>query len=289
MNWARDLQNAIDYIEEHLTDDVDYNETAKKACMSNFYFQRIFGILCGYSLGEYIRLRRLTLAGSELLNSDEKVIDIAMKYGYDSPESFSRAFLKFHGITPSQAKKDGAKLNHFSHLSVNLSLKGGSIMNYKIINANEFTVLEKAEQHSIVDEENKNTIPEFWTRCKRDGTIGTLLESLEGDDELLGICYNNQYSDSQTFEYAIAGKCKNNQTAPEGFRIMTIPARTWIEFECIGAMPEAIQEMWHKICSEFFPTSNYKPTYEMDIEVYPNGDMESENYISFIRVPVEEI
>ena len=288
MNWAIDFQNAIDYIEEHLTDNIDYNEIAKRACMSSFYFQRIFSVLCGYTIGDYIRNRRLTLAGIELQKDKSKVIDVALKYGYESPESFSRAFLKFHNITPSQAKVDGAKLNHYSRLSVNLILKGGNVMNYSIEKKDAFTVIEKVEKHSIVDETNKNTIPDFWTRSHNDGTIRTIVDMFYESENIFGICYGNIPTDSKTFDYSIAGKYKEDIIIPDGFRLNTIPARTWIIFECIGAMPDAIQNTWHKIYSEFFPTSEYKPTYEMDIEVYPKGDMTSTDYKSYIWIPVEK-
>ena len=106
MEWVKGLQKAIDYIEDHITEDIDYAEIAKQAYSSSFHFQRVFHIICGYSIGEYIRNRRLSLAGTDLSSGNEKVIDIALKYGYNSPESFSRAFTKFHGITPVQAKNE---------------------------------------------------------------------------------------------------------------------------------------------------------------------------------------
>ena len=102
MEWIRGLQRAIDYVEDHLEEEINYKEAAAQAYSSVFHFQRIFSILCGITLGDYIRLRRLTLAGSELASTDCKVIDAALKYGYESPESFSRAFMKFHHISPSQ-------------------------------------------------------------------------------------------------------------------------------------------------------------------------------------------
>lgn len=105
MNIADSFQNAIDYIEDHLTDEINYNTISQKACMSNFYFQRIFSVLCGYSVGDYIRYRRLTLAGKELSEHKAKVIDVALKYGYETPESFTRAFKEFHGITTFTGKK----------------------------------------------------------------------------------------------------------------------------------------------------------------------------------------
>lgn len=286
MDWVTGIQNALDYIEKHITEDLDYEDIAAEAACSSFYFQRIFGILCGLSLGEYIRNRRLTLAGSELSTADVKVIDIALKYGYESPESFTRAFSKFHGISPSEAKKDGSKLKLFSCLSVQIILKGGNVMDYKIVEKEAFKVIEKVEAHSIVDSENVNTIPEFWTRAHEDGTLRRILELAKDKTNIFGICYGNAPTDSKTFDYSIAAACAEDCIVPAGFRMNEVPARTWAVFECRGAMPNAIQEMWHKICSEFFPTSGYQPTYEMDIEVYTEGDMTAADYRSEIWVPV---
>ena len=132
MDWITGIQNAINYIEDHITEELDYERIAKESFSSSFHFQRVFSILCGYTLGEYIRNRRLTLAGADLANTREKVIDVACKYGYDNPESFAKAFQKFHGITPSQARGSGVMLKSFSRLSIKVSLEGGSIMNYRI-------------------------------------------------------------------------------------------------------------------------------------------------------------
>lgn len=132
MDWISGIQNAINYIEDHLDQEIDYEQVARESLSSNFHFQRIFSILCGYTLGEYIRNRRLTLAGIELAAGKEKVIDIAAKYGYDSPDSFAKAFQRFHGMTPSQARHPGAKLNAFSRLSIKVTLEGGNFMNYRI-------------------------------------------------------------------------------------------------------------------------------------------------------------
>ncbi len=131
MDWILGIQKAIDYIEENITEKIDYEKVAKRAYSSSFHFQRVFGIMCGFTLGEYIRRRRLTLAGNDLLTKKMKVIDVAFKYGYETPESFSRAFQKFHGIMPSQVK-NGCSLKSFSRLSVRLDLIGGTKMNYKI-------------------------------------------------------------------------------------------------------------------------------------------------------------
>lgn len=131
MDWIQGIQNAINYIEEHIGEKIDYEEIAKVAYSSSYHFQRVFGIVCGITLGEYICKRRLTLAGNELLTSDKKVTEIAFKYGYDTPESFSRAFTHFHGVKPSQVKKTRS-LNSFSRLSVKIDLVGGDEMKCKV-------------------------------------------------------------------------------------------------------------------------------------------------------------
>ncbi len=286
MDWLTGIQNAINYVEEHLTEEIDYEEVAKEAACSGFYFQRIFGILCGLPLGDYIRNRRLTLAGGELSASDDKVIDIALKYGYESPESFTRAFSKFHGVTPSEAKKDGSKLKSFSRISVKIILSGGSVMNYKIVEKEAFDIMEKVETHSVVDSSNTKSIPDFWTRAHQDGTVKTLLDVTTDKTYIFGICYGNLPENAKSFDYSIAVACAKNAIAPEGFCRNTIPARTWAVFECKGAMPNAIQELWHRIVSEFFPASSYQPTCEMDIEAYGEGNMSAPDYSSEIWIPV---
>ena len=139
MEWIRGIQKAIDYVEDHLTEEVDYEAVAKEACSSAFHFQRVFRILCGFSLGDYIRMRRLSLAASDLAVTSDKVIDIALKYGYDTPESFTRAFTRFHGITPTEARRGGT-VGSFSRLSVKLILTGGSMMDYRMERLDAFRI-----------------------------------------------------------------------------------------------------------------------------------------------------
>lgn len=286
MDWITGIQNAINYIEEHLTEEINYDKVAEEAACSSFYFQRIFGVLCDISLGEYICNRRLTLAGNELNVSDIKVIDIALKYGYESPESFTRAFSKFHGITPSEAKKNGSKLKSFSRLSVKITLSGGSMMDYKIVEKEAFEIIEKVEAHSIENDVNAKSIPDFWTKSHNDGTVKTLLENTTDRTFIFGVCYGNNSDCAKTFDYSIGAVYNPKTAVPKGFRKNIIPARTWAIFECKGAMPKAMQDMWHKITSEFFPTSGYQPTYEMDIEAYTEGDMGESDYRSEIWIPV---
>ncbi|HEZ7986455.1 MAG TPA: AraC family transcriptional regulator [Ruminococcus sp.] len=287
MDWIKGMQRCINYIEDHITEPMELADIAHEMNVSPFYFQRIFTLVCGLTPGEYIRSRRLALAGSELISTDAKVIDIALKYGYDTPEGFTRAFTRFHGASPNAVKKGSISIKSFSPLQISISMKGGKIMNYRIIEKEAFKVLEKAEIHSIVDNENKNTIPDFWDRAKTDGTLDTLIAAFApGEKNIYGICYGNSASDNKTFEYSIAAKCTEKCVAPEGFRINEIPARTWAVFECIGPMPTAIQECWHRVITEFFPSSDYEPTYEMDLEVYSEGDTSANDCKSWIYVPV---
>lgn len=132
MDWITGIQNAIDYIESHLTEPIDYTAAAAQSFSSSYHFQRVFSIMCGFTIGEYIRNRRLSLAGTELAASDVKVIDVALKYGYESPDSFAKAFQRSHGVTPSAARSNGSNLKSFSRLAIKISLKGGRTMNYRI-------------------------------------------------------------------------------------------------------------------------------------------------------------
>ena len=162
MDYTKDIQLALLYIENNLTGDLSSKEIAKKAGMSEFHFQRVFSILCGFTLGEYIRYRRLSLAASELIGSEEKIIDIAFKYGYDTPESFSRAFTRFHGISPSQARNNHAVLKSYSCLSVKLILNGGNTMDYRIENKEAFKLVMKKKRVSRNQELTASEISEFW-------------------------------------------------------------------------------------------------------------------------------
>ncbi|MDE6088181.1 MAG: GyrI-like domain-containing protein [Oscillospiraceae bacterium] len=178
-------------------------------------------------------------------------------------------------------------------------------MNYRIVEKEAFTVLEKVENHAVITDKNKYEekvenhavitdknkyeISDFWDRVKKDGTVQTLVNALaDGKKNLMGICYNDFNNSSESFSYSIAAVCDENCTVPDGYRINCIPERTWAIFECKGAMPGAIQELWHKIVTEFFPTKDYEPTYEMDIEDYPDGDATSVDYTCWLWIPVRK-
>ena len=178
MNWITGMQKAIDYIEANLTEEIDYEKVAAESFSSSYHFQRVFSILCGYTLGEYIRLRRLSLAGAELANGKDKVIDIALKYGYDSPDSFAKAFQKFHGITPSQARADGSTLKSFSRLSIKISLEGGSTMNYRIEEKDEMILTGYKRRFSGIPGERMEQEKEMYVKTR---PLQYILQGLSGD------------------------------------------------------------------------------------------------------------
>ena len=209
MDWTTGLQKAIDYIEDNLMEELDYDRIAGRAYVSGFHFQRAFSIMCGYTLGEYIRARRLTLAGIELSSGGCRVIDVALKYGYDSPDSFAKAFTRFHGITPSAARAPGAPLKSFSRLSIKVSLEGGSIMDYRIVKKQAFRVIGRSERFILSDDYVRDDIPAFWDRCHKDGTVEALYEMSRKTADggvIFGMCLDEDPVGSQQFPYCIAAR-----------------------------------------------------------------------------------
>jgi AraC family transcriptional regulator len=276
--WNDGIAGAIAYIEENLTEKIDLDAVAEKACVSSFYFQKIFNVLCGMTVGEYIRKRRLSLAAQELCSTDRKVIDVALKYGYDSPDSFARAFTKFHGISPSFAREQGSKLNSFAPLKIKLTLEGGSMLEYKIVEKAQFTVMGKSRRFNT--ESSYSEIPKFWQ------------EHMKSDDSkivcgMYGICMD---SDGKNFDYLIADNYIPWNEVPKGFVTKVIPAGTWAVFPCRGALPEALQRVNTKIWSEWVPSCKaYMLAGNYNIEMYaPPCDDPKENYCE-IWVPVKKV
>lgn len=282
MDWIRSFQRSIDYIEENLLQPLDMAEIAAQMNISSFYYQKIFTIICGFSANEYIRNRRLALAGSELVSTDEKTLDIALKYGYDTHEGFTRAFTRFHGVTPAAAKK-GSPIKSFAKLTVTISMKGGIEMEYQIIKKDKFKVAEKRETHTVSENANNRTIPEFWERCHADGTVKRLLELSNDESRIYGICYSNPHASESTFEYSVAAVVDESCEIPEEFTVNEIPSCTWAVFQCIGPCPDAIQNLWHRICTEFIPASDYSPTCDMDIEAYATDSYKSEIWVPVVK------
>ncbi|MDE5563325.1 MAG: GyrI-like domain-containing protein [Clostridiales bacterium] len=159
-------------------------------------------------------------------------------------------------------------------------------MNCKIIEKEAFYVLEKTSKHSTLGGANNASVPAFWEQCHSDGTVDKLIRGASDKTLMLGICYGS--GSDETFDYSVAVLCDEKTTIPDGFKKTLIPARTWAVFECIGRIPQAIQQAWHDITTEFFPSSDYRPTGEFDIEVYPDGDTDSDDYKCEIWISVQK-
>ena len=217
MSWLEDITSSIKYIEGHLTDELTLEKIAAKINLSPFYFQKGFSILCGITVSEYIRNRRLSLAGRDLQTDGVKVIDVAMKYGYDSPDSFTKAFTRFHGITPAQAKSGDGELKNYLPLRIHVSMKGGFEMECKIVKKPAFTVVGSAK--IIKNEEGYKECPQFWTEHyeKENGKY------ICG---MYGICLDDGAPEG-FFKYMIADDYIPSKDIPEEFETVVIPENTW--------------------------------------------------------------
>lgn len=252
VDWIKGMQRAIDYIEENLLIDLNYSEISKHAYVSEFHFQRVFSILCGYTVGEYIKSRRLSLAAEELSMSDVKIIDIAFKYGYETSESFSKAFARFHGVTPKKARESGAKLKSFCRLIIKISLEGGKKMDYMIEKKEGLTFVGYKTKFEGGLHEREKAEEEFWinTRDKQ--------EALKQIWQEEGVWYTlstnfNDYG----FEHYIA--VKSDAECTEGFERINLSGFTYAIFsteEC--CFPTRIfMDLRKHVISEWLPSSDY--------------------------------
>ncbi len=276
-SWNEGIANAIAYIEENLTQELDIAKIAENAYMSSFYFQKIFYALCGVTVGEYIRSRRLTLAAQELGCTDIRVLDVALKYGYDSPDSFNRAFTRFHGLSPSAAREKGRMLHSFAPLKIKLILEGGTMLEYKIVEKEQFTVMGKARRFNM--ETSYKEIPAFWEEHMK----SDLHPAICG---MYGVCID---SNGKEFEYLIADNYIPWEDIPEGCETRVIPAGTWAVFPCCGALPEALQRVNSEIWSEWLPScKTYTLAGNYNIEMYAPPSSEEGVTYSEIWIPVKK-
>lgn len=278
MDWVKSLNKAINYIESHLLEELTCEEIAAHVFISSYHFQRCFSLLTGMTVGEYIRNRRLSLAGQELSASDERIINVALKFGYETPESFTKAFTRFHCVTPSQAKAEGFGLKSFNRLILKITLEGGTIMDYKIVSRDSIDVLGMTRAFKAA--KSFDDLPKFWTEYFSKGYH----KLVAGD---MGVCQQESLA-SENFKYTIGCEYKPGAEIPNGFGIIAIPASTWVVFKSVGSMPQAIQEVWKRIYSEWQPQAEYERIEEYDFEFYTKGDNQSKDYVSEIWIPVKK-
>ena len=280
MNWTKIIEDAIRYIEENITEDLAVGRIAQEVNTSAFYFQKGFSMLCGITVGEYVRMRRLSLAGEELVSSDIKVIDLALKYGYDSADSFTKAFTRFHGSTPTDVRQTGASIKAFAPLHIKLTLDGGKTMEYRIEKKPAFKVMGVSKD---IDYANSYSIvPKFW-----DEVYANPDNKIMGQ---YGICDDTIPGDK--FRYYIADNYDEKLAREEGYEVKEIPEYTWAVFPCRGAMPQALQSVNTQVFNEWLPASNYEIADGFNIEYYTDETKyklgaQDPDYYSEIWVPVK--
>lgn len=283
MDWIKIIENALRYIEENLSGELTVGRIAEKVNISPFYFQKGFSMLCGYSVGEYIRMRRLSVAGSELVTSDNKVIDLALKYGYDSPDSFTKAFTRFHGSTPTDVRRKGALLKSFAPLHIKIILDGGNTMEYRVEEKPAFRVMGVSK---IFSYETANAdIPQYWDEIH----VQAAVKPVEG---MYGICFDEEMGGNR-FRYMIADDLEEGEAEEKNLETYEVPRHTWAIFPCRGAMPLSIQEVNRRIFSEWLPASNYEIAEGYNIEYYSDSaefkdGTQDPDYYAEVWIPVRE-
>lgn len=277
MNSAALLQQAILFMEQHLLEDINYEDAARSIYMSSYNFHRTFSFMTGMTVGEYIRGRRLSLAGQELQQTDISVIDAAYKYGYDTPESFSKAFSRFHKVTPKQARQKGAILHLFNPLVIKITVEGGSVMNYRMESrgGQKYIALVRAFPNEIANDENDHSVSDFWGECYGNNKIEPLLSMRpQGKRDLYGLC-SPTVKDETHFHYGI-GVLMDKETdvstldklLADGYSLWETKPMDYAVFKCMGEDGQCIGETWSKFFKEFVPQTGYVQTEDTDFEIY---------------------
>lgn len=284
MEWMQMIRTAIAYMEEHLLEDITAEDVAAAVHVSGFYFQKGFSLMSGYTIGEYIRSRRLYLAALDLISGEEKVIDLALKYGHETPESFAKAFRRFHGMSPAQARQARYGIRTFLPLKITISVKGGSEMDYTIEKMDAFRVIGVHRRFRF--ENSYEEIPAFWNEfCAKDAERICALLGGRCNVGKYGICVDD--GGAGDFEYWIAGD-DSGAPIPAELAAREIPAQTWAKFNCTGPMPGALQSVNTQIFKEWLPGNPYwEIAAGLNIELYDVEDAASADYHSEIWIPVK--
>lgn len=265
MEWLHQLSKAIDYMEDNLDDDISFEEVAKIACCSTFYFQRMFSYIAGISLSEYIRRRRMTLAAFDLQTSDMKIMDIAIKYGYKSPTAFNRAFQNIHGVAPTAARTQSTMLNAYPRISFSIHVIGDTNLRYRMEQKESFRVVGVRTMLKEDFEYNFQVIPQFWSKMFESSIYHEIFNLASQDaNNILGV---SSYIDPQNIFYYIA--VSTDKAVPKGMLELEIPAATWVVFECDNNFKESVQSTFKAFVTQWLPFSGYEYAHLPDIEVYP--------------------
>lgn len=287
MNNIKRINDAMNYIESNLTNQIEMNQVAKIALCSEFHFSRMFSYLAGMPLSEYIRNRRLTLAISDLQTSELSILDIATKYGYTSADAFTRAFKKFHGVLPSEVRVGNQMVKSFPKLSFEIKITGAKEMEYRIVEKENFNLIGFKQNVTItyqgenkqITEMYKNFNPEVISELKSMSNIepaGIMSASMNFVDRHLdGI---------GTMDHIIG---VTSTMDSDQFHVEPVESGTWAVFISEGPFPQALQQTWSNIYGQWFPSTNYVPTGGVEITRHESADMSDPNFRSEIWIPVK--
>lgn len=286
MEPLKPLNLALAYIEQNLAGEIDFQKVAQLACCSEYHFRRMFSFLSGMTLSEYVRRRRLAQAAFDLCTSDIKIIDAAIKYGYESPDSFTRAFYGFHGVKPSEARKCGASLKAVPPVTFQLTIRGVDEMNYRIESKGAFQIAGIKKRINLVFEGVNPQMASMWQSLSMEDIEE--LKALSNTDPLGILCVSANFSErlSEGSELDQYIGVATTRSVPERWSILPVEASTWAVFTAVGEFPRALQETWARIYAEWFPTSGYELTGGPEFLWNENKDTSLPNYKSEIWIPV---
>ena len=281
------LNDTLEYIERNLDAVLNIDDISKVACLSRYHFQRVFYALTGFTVTQYIRNRRLTLAAEELVATDKRVIDIALKYGYENPEAFTKAFKRLHGISPSALKKLNGKVKAFTKISFQISIKGECEIIYRIVEKGDFKVFGAEFVTTAVNDAAYEAIPKFINKIFENGTHDRINELLGNPKGTLLNGFHYGFEEDGTRKY-IMGAEQFEEDIPDEFTILEVPKLTWAVFEGNGAVPNnlIIQDIWRRIYSEWFPSSGFEQAEGPCIEKNFWNDEKQSGYRCEVWIPI---
>lgn len=252
------LNQAMDHIEARLDQPIEAAELARIAATSEYHFRRMFSALAGIPLSEYIRRRRMTVAGAEVLADERTLLEVAVRYGYGSGEAFARAFRAVHGVGPGEARRTGAALSSQPRMSFRLIVEGSSSMRYRVVEKDEFRVVGKKARVPLVHEGVNPAIAEFIAGIDRE-TVERISSLSDQDPEgIVSVSDDIDPSRAEGTELDYYHAVVSGLTPPDDLDALTVPAGTWAVFENSGPFPQSLQYMWRDVFTEWFPSNPYR-------------------------------